>query len=323
MMLKSKALISVLILFTLISMTQVYAQDKKPAEDPIAIVNGVVIPRKSFDQEINAYQKQMDEIGMPLSPEDLSKRKQEVLNKLIDREVLYQESQKEGIKVKESQLDKMMAGLKNQFPEDKQYKEKMTQLQDALRPQLRQEVAVTALIWKKFKNRVAVSNQEVKKYYDEHPDDFRVPETVRISRILIKVDPNASAAEKAKARQKIEEVQKKLKEGEDFAALAVKYSEGPKSAEGGDLGYFDRGEIVGPVSDFAFSMKVGDVSDVVETQFGFELVKVTDKKPEGKASFEESKDKIKSHLKKEKLKQDVNDYTAQLRQKAKIETFLK
>jgi peptidyl-prolyl cis-trans isomerase C len=107
-----------------------------------------------------------------------------------------------------------------------------------------------------------------------------MPEQVHARHILVKVDPKADATQKAAARKKIEDIQKQLKNGEDFSELAKKASDCPSNAKGGDVGYFGRGQMVKPFEDAAFSLKPGEVSGIVETEFGLHLIKVMDKKPE-------------------------------------------
>lgn len=328
---KCKILVSILtVSFLTISFTSAgYAKEAKQKEskkDVIAVVNGTKISQSDFDREVGRYEQQMAMMGQTPNPQQLSEIKEKVLNGLIDRELLYQESQKEGLKVSKSDVDERINALKQRFPSEEEFKktiEKLGLSEAGLRSQFEQELAVKALLDKKFAGTIKITDQEMKKFYDDNPDYFKTPERVRASHILIKVEPNASEADKAKARQKIEDIQKKLKKGEDFAALAKQYSECPSSAKGGDLDYFQRGQMVGPFQDAAFAMKVGDVSDIVETQFGYHLIKVTDKKPAGTVSFEEAKDKIKSYLEQQKMAQEVEQYVAQLKKTAKIEEFVK
>ncbi|MGA7875490.1 MAG: peptidylprolyl isomerase [Desulfoferrobacter sp.] len=303
-----------------------YAKEKESKKDVVAVVNGTDISQTDFDREVGRYEQQMAMMGQTPNPQQLSEIKDKVLNGLIDRELLYQESQKVGLKASKSEVDERISALKQRFPSEEEFKKTIEKLglnEAGLRSQFEKELAIKALLDKKFAGKVTVTDQEMKKFYDENPDYFKTPERVRASHILVKVEPNASEADKAKARQKIEDIQKKVKKGEDFAALAKQYSDCPSSAKGGDLDYFQRGQMVGPFQDAAFAMKVGDVSDIVETQFGYHLIKVTDKKPAGTVSFEEAKDKIKSYLEQQKMGEEVNQYSAQLKKTAKIQEFVK
>jgi len=113
-----------------------------------------------------------------------------------------------------------------------------------------------------------------------------------------------------------------LKKGDDFAALAKKYSEGPSGARGGDLGYFSRGQMVKPFEEAAFALKPGHVSDIVETQFGFHLIKLVDKKPEGMVAYKDIKDKLSEYLKSEKVQKEITNHVENLKKHAKIKKFV-
>jgi peptidyl-prolyl cis-trans isomerase C len=113
-----------------------------------------------------------------------------------------------------------------------------------------------------------------------------------------------------------------LKDGGDFAALAKEYSEGPSNTRGGDLGFFRRGQMVKPFEDAAFAMEPNQVSDIIETRFGYHLIKVYEKKPESVLAYAEVKDKLTQHLKQQKIDKEAVQYINQLKKDAKIEKFL-
>ena len=126
-----------------------------------------------------------------------------------------------------------------------------------LKAQLRQDLNIKKLIDQQVASKVTITQEEAKAFYASHPELFKAPEMVRASHILIKVEPNASAEDKAKARERITAIQKRVKKGDDFAALAKEASECPSGANGGDLDYFQRGQMVGPFEEVAFSAEAG------------------------------------------------------------------
>ncbi len=130
-------------------------------------------------------------------------------------------------------------------------------------------------------------------------------------------------ADKKKAKEKIEELLKQVKAGADFAKLAQENSGCPSSKQGGDLGYFGKGQMVKPFEEAAFAMKPGDVSGVVETQFGYHIIKLTEKKAAAKIAFDEVKAKIADSLKRKKVTEAINATLEDAKKKAKIEVFLK
>lgn len=135
---------------------------------------------------------------------------------------------------------------------------------------------------------------DLKAYYEENKDGFIEPEKRRASHILIRVDADTPKA-KEEAKKKIEEILAKVKAGEDFAALAKKYSQDPGSTkEGGDLGFFNQGVMVKPFDDAVFSMKEGEVSGPIETEFGYHIIKLTKIQPKKVLPYEQVKEQVKS-----------------------------
>ena len=161
-------------------------------------------------------------------------------------------------------------------------------------------------------SKINVTDQDVKSYYDANQDAFKQPEMVRARHILIKADKTASDEEKNKAKEKAEGLLKRIKDGEDFAKLAKEYSDdtGSKS-NGGDLGFFAKGKMVKPFEDAAFALKPGEVSGVIQTDFGFHIIKVEEKKAAGIVPFEEAKEKVKSQLLDMLMKQRAKDFVGQ------------
>ncbi len=127
---------------------------------------------------------------------------------------------------------------------------------------------------KSYVSQVEISDDEIGEYYDEHPAEFQNPKTVEARHILIKVDRKAGPEDVATAKERIESILQKAKDGQDFAELAQQFSEGPSKDKGGYLGTFRREAMVKPFSDKAFSLKAGEISDPVKTQFGWHIIKV-------------------------------------------------
>ena len=173
----------------------------------------------------------------------------------------------------------------------------------------------------KWADNVNVTDEEAKAYYDEHPKEFQKAEQVRASHILIKPadDPNTDPNEaKPVAKKKAEDLLKQIKEGADFAALATEHSDCPSSAKGGDLGLFGRGAMVKPFEDAAFAMEPNQVSDLVETKFGYHIIKVTEHNPSSTIPYEEATAGIVEKLTNEKKATIANEYLESLKKKASI-----
>ncbi len=294
-------------------------------KEKVAVVNGTVITRAQYDAELSRYERQMAMNGRAPNATEMSEMKGRVLDGLVDRELLKQETKKRGIAVDDNEVSQQMATLRQRFSSDKEFTDtlsKMNLTEADLKAQMKQDLAIKKLIDQQIGSKVAITPEEAKAFYTSHPELFKAPEMVRASHILIKVDPKASPEDKAKARERITAIQERIKKGEDFATIAKESSECPSGANGGDLDYFQRGQMVGPFEEVAFSLKPGTVSDIVETQFGYHLIKVTDKKDASTVAFDDIKAKLEDYLKQQKVNEQLVQYIGQLKANSKIQTFI-
>ena len=305
--------------------TFVSADETQPPPDKAAMVNGSVITQTELDSQMTMVVDRLRASGRLPDISQLDQIRNQVLENLIARELLYQECQKRGIKISEEEVNKQLINLKAQFPNEAEFNNAITRMnltEAGVKEKLQRDLATKKLIEDEVAPKVTVSDSDIRAFYENNPETFKQPERVKASHILIKVEPQADAAQKAEAQKKIDLVQAKLKKGEDFGALAKEYSEGPSGPKGGELGYFTRGQMVKPFEDAAFAMKPGEVSGVVETQFGYHLIKVTDKTPEGTMPYDDVKERLGEFLKQRKMQEELNVYVKKLEEKAKIERFV-
>ncbi len=291
----------------------------------VAIVNGVTITQKSFNRALAQAERRFSQAGRKLEGNQLENVKKNILETLIDRELLYQESQKEGVKVREGEIEKKIGELKKQFPEKGSFEKALKAInltENELKEQVKQQMFIRKMIDEKITPKVKINDNDAQTFYDSHLNIFKRPEEVRASHILIKVAPDADKRKVAEAKRKIEVALKRVKSGEDFAKVAKEVSEGPSAKRGGDLGYFRRGQMVKPFEDAAFGMKKGQISGIVRTRFGFHIIKVTDVKPASMVPFTNIKDKIKNYLKQKRIQEEIQSMLKKLRQHAKIERSL-
>jgi len=173
---------------------------------------------------------------------------------------------------------------------------------------------------KEVTNKLAVSEEDIKAYYESHKDEFKTPEMLNSRHILIKTDPSASDKDKKKAKEKAEEILKKIKAGEDFAKLASDVSDDTVTkTKGGELGFFPKGRMVKPFEDAVFALKPGEVSGIVESQFGYHIIKVEEKKESGIEPFDTAKEKIKQKLLQERAKTKATEFIEKAMKEANIE----
>ncbi|MGE5840431.1 MAG: peptidylprolyl isomerase [Deltaproteobacteria bacterium] len=178
----------------------------------------------------------------------------------------------------------------------------------------------TEYVRKEVLSRITVTEEDMKLYYQAHQEEFRTPESVKASHVLIRVNPGASDDEKKKAREKAEAALKRIKDGEDFAKVASEVSEDPGSkTKGGDLGFFSKGRMVKPFEDAAFALKPGQLSDVVESPFGFHVIKVEDKKEAAIEPYDAVKDKVREKVTADMRKAKVEEFIDKAMKDAKVE----
>ena len=315
--------IAIAIVLTAVGWQASAADKKQPSADKIAVVNGEVITRSEFDRAVGFARQRAMQTGQPLDDAQLKER---ILKQLVGSELLYQESKKEGIKVDQKAVDERLEQWKKRFPNEEEYKKALSSSNLSV-PQMKEDIkrgmTIEKLIVTRFVDKTTVPEKEIKAYYDSNSNLFKQPEQVRASHILIKVEPKAKESEKEDALKKIKEVQKKQKKGDDFAKLAKEYSQGPSNAKGGDLGFFKRGQMVPAFEEVAFKLNPGEVSDIVNTRFGYHLIKVVDKKPASTVPYEEIKERLGQYLKQEEVQKEVRQLVDKLRKEAKVETFLK
>jgi len=171
---------------------------------------------------------------------------------------------------------------------------------------------------------VHITDADIKKFYDENPAKFEEQEKVRASHILLSTRDRATSTElpeeqKAAKRKKAEELVKRARAGEDFAKLAQEYSEDPGSKDKGGEYVFPRGQMVPEFEAAAFSMKPNEVSDVVTTQFGYHVIKLSEKIPAKKEDLAEVAPKVKEFLTQQAIQKAVPAYVAKLKEDAKVE----
>lgn len=303
--------------------------DEPPAPKPtkVAEVNGKAIDYKDYERQFEIFkQRIMGGQGNQLPDTVMDRAKSQVVNQLIAEELLYQESVRQKFKLEDGYVDKELKTLKGRFASEEQYKatlKRMQMTEEQLKEHMTRQATIRKLIDKEVVSKINITKEDARKYFEDNTSKFHQPERVRAQHILIKVEAGADEKQKAEARQKLTDIKKRILAGEDFGLLAKDHSEGPSNVRGGDLGYFTRGRMVKSFEDAAFSLATNEVSDIVETQFGYHLIKVLDHQPDKDPTFEEVEPRIMAALKNETIQKEMEPYIQKLREKAKIEIFLK
>lgn len=287
---------------------------KKDPKYTAAIVNGKAITRVTFDNEINRIKQRFQE-KTPANINQIDDIQMEVLEILIGGELLYQASQENSINVSKKDIDAELARISKQFPETETFKTTFT------KEDIQRKLAIEKFIKTQFADTTIISDEESKTYYQNNLDDFTKPEQVMASHILLtlKLDDEA---QRETAKQTLTKIKERILAGEDFATLAKQNSHDSTAKNGGALGYFMRGQMTENFEKAAFALEKGEVSDIVETEFGFHLIKVLDKKPTVVISYEEIADKLKAYLKQQQIQKKVDNFIKEQRKAANVEVII-
>ena len=297
-----------------------------PAQLPevLARVNGETVSKTDFDRAVSALEARN---GGPVPPAQRDRIFRDVLDQLVDYKLLVQESRTRKIVATDAEVDERVKEIQKNFPSEDAFKQMLTSRKttlDQVRADIRQDITVQKLIANEITaDKVAVKPEQVTDFYAKNPDQFKQPERVRASHILIMVPEKADAATKAAARAKADDILKEVKAGKDFAALAKEHSQDPGSAQnGGDLGFFQQGQMVGPFNDVAFKLAPGSVSDLVETQFGFHIIKVAEKQTGRTVPLEEVRPQLEQYLERQNREHQTDAFVNGLKMKGKVEILI-
>ena len=289
-------------------------EDGGKGGDCVATVNGEKIPPEALEKRLSVY--------MSLNQEITDATRKLVLDQIIDKLLLKQFVKEQGIIVSADEIEAELEKVKFFFSSSQKGSgaslEKVLESRGSSILQLREEIRNTVALSKYMGKNIKAD--ELKSYFDSNQDYFN-GEEVRASHILVDTRGLKSEKELGEAKEKIDKLKKEIDSGADFAELAKKNSDCPSSEKGGDLGFFEKkGTMVEPFANAAFSLKVGEVSEPVKTQFGLHLIKVTERREGEEVSYEdeEVKEKVDQFYRDEKKESLLES----LRKKAKIEIFM-
>ncbi|MCL4378222.1 MAG: peptidylprolyl isomerase [Actinobacteria bacterium] len=316
---KSKSLIVFIIVLTLILILILTA-----CTTTLASVNGYKISQKEIDKYLSSIKVQNPDLFKPENKGDLLKTEAQIIDYIIANKLIEKYANENKISFAEKEFDEQYSNLQTTSFKTKEEFDKYLKdngiSEDLLKIQLKNQLLANK-VFEKVTQGIAVTDAEVQKYYDDNKNDlFLEPEQLGISHILVKYgDQDTARKTKESALEKIKMVQKKISEGETFENMANKYSEDENSnTKSGDIGYFSKGQLIKEFEDVAFSLKVGEISDIVETPYGFHLIKVTDKKDERIKTFDEVKDSIKQYLESNLKNDKFNKFLLSLKDAAVI-----
>ena len=288
-------------------------------------MNGEKITKAQLD---DAFDKAVQMTGVKaadLTAEQKMEGYRQILDELITEKLVSKASA--GITVPQSEIDAQIAKIRAQFPTEEDFSKQLAQvgqtpeqLSETIKKMLQQQQWLESQV----SGKIEVTDEEAKKFYEANKAEFEQPETVKASHILFRVNKEDPEDVVNKKLEEAKTAESRAKKGEDFMALAKELSEEPGAKDsGGDLGFFPKDRMVPEFAEVAFGQQVGDISTPVRTQFGWHVIKVTDKKAAGTLPYDEVKTQLIAYLKAKKQEEAAQSLLKSLRNSAQIESTLR
>jgi len=305
-----------------LEMNAVQPEAKVDENALVVSVNGKDIKQGEVEKELQnilmQYQGRVPPQQMVQLQPQLEKQ---AVESLINKQLLLEELDKQNIEVSIEEIDAEVKKVSDQFETPEKLKEQLMQMEiseEKMRNDIKQNYRIEKLIKGKLPE-ITVTDEDINLFYKGNPQNFIVPEQIQASHILLSLEPDASDEIKKEKRNELQAVLEKIKKGDDFAELARTYSDCPSKEQGGELGSFPQGAMVKEFEEVAFNLKKDEVSDVVETQFGFHIIKLTGRTEASTTPLEQVKGQISSYLEAQKQSKEVAAYLETLRSAAKID----
>lgn len=294
-------------------------------EEILARVNNDIITSHQYEQALQALREELRQDCPTCSAEELERRyrdrAKDVLRDLIDQSLLVQRAKDEGINV-DTDVVRRLDELRQQYNfanlEDFQKAVEASGISwEDYKENIKNSLLTQEVIRRDVGGRIQISQEDVKKYYAEHQQEFNRPESVQVREIFISTR-GKSPAEIAQLRKKAEDLLQRIKNGEDFAQLARLYSDGPTAKQGGELGVYQRGQLAKALEDAVFPLERNQVTPVIETSQGFEILQVERHYQAGIQPLSVVEDEIMNRLYMQRLGPALRDYLKELRSESYI-----
>ncbi len=290
----------------------------------LASINGYKINQAEIDKYLSSAKIQNPDLFKAENKKDLLKAEVQVIDYIIANKLIEKYAGENKISYTEKEFTDEYSKIQTTSFKTKEEFDKYLKDNgisgDLLKTQLKNQLLANK-VYDKITAGIAAADADVQKYYDDNKSTlFLEPAQIKISHILVQFgDQDTAKKTKEAALEKIKMVQQKIKDGETFDNMANKYSEDANSNTlGGDIGYFSKGQLVAEFENVAFTLAAGQISDIVETPYGFHLIKVTDKKDERIKTFDEVKDSIKQYLESNLKNDKFNKFLLSLKDAAII-----
>ena len=288
-----------------------------------ATVGGQEISQRKLQNAIDHYlQQQGTNVGAIRDPNRFKAIREKVLDVLIGQELLWQAASRDNVIADDGEVNQAFEQYQAQFDNEVAFNIKLQAggyNKTTFRENLKHQLAAQKWVEQFVLQEVSVSDADVHAFYLENKQQFTDPESIRARHILIKVEPGSSDEARENALELLQGIKQEIDAGAEFETQAREKSQGPSAANGGDLGYFGRGQMVAPFENAAFELAPGEVSGIVETRFGFHLIQLLDRKSPTQTVEKDHAEEIRIYLWQRKAQRAVKDAVTRLKQETVIE----
>jgi parvulin-like peptidyl-prolyl isomerase len=300
------------------------------ADKIVAVVNGEVITLSELHRAFAPYAAHIEtNYKGPDKEAFLQQNQAAFLQRLIDQMLIEQEAKKPGVGIAAVKDEEVMGVIRDMLTKNhltmQAYLKKLAEegnTLESVKQEIRGQMLRMRLLRREVQSRILVTDEEIGEYYDKHRQDYEGREAVHIRQIFLPVPEKADSGARDEVRAEANQLRERILKGERFEVMAARYSKGPATAEGGDIGFVERGVMMPEVEKAAFNLPVGQVSEVIETEAGFLLLVVVDKKGAGLKPLPVVRDEIKAKIEDEKVAKKYDEWMDELRKKSFIDIRL-
>jgi peptidyl-prolyl cis-trans isomerase SurA len=295
----------------------------------IAVVNDDIITLSDLNSAFEPVRKNIERTYKGSDKETIiNQSKETFLQRLIDNMLIEQEAKKAGtsVTIKEEDvmnvIHDMLVKQKISMQDLLKNLEQEGSSIDAVKKEIKSQIIRMKLLKREVKDKIIVTDEEIGEYYNKHRQEYEGKESVRMKQIMLLLPYGANETVKNKIKKGALLLREMIMKGESFDLLAAKYSQGPAAAQGGDVGFIEKGTVIPEVEVVAFSLPLEHVSEVIESSLGFHIIKVVDKKGAGLKPMAIVREEIKSKIEEEKLDKKYEEWISSIRAKSHIEIKL-
>lgn len=300
------------------------------ADRIVAVVNDDVITLAELNRLFEPYAKNIEANYKGSDKATvLQQNKAALLQRMVDQMLIEHEAKKAGTGVATIKDDEVMDVLNDMLTKNKvtmaDYQKKLAEEGNTLenvKKEIKGQMLRMRLLRREVQSKILITDEEIGAFYDKHRQDYEGKEAVHIKQILLPVPADADKGTRERAKVQALQLRDRIAKGEPFEMLAAQYSKGPAAAQGGDIGFVERGVIVPEVERAAFGLSVGQMSDVIESEMGFNIIAVVDKRGAGLKPLPVVRNEIKAKIEDEKVGKKYDEWIEGLRKQSFIDMRL-